>query len=324
MKRIILSALLILAAIVNIQAQDLDAQYAKDLLKAGTSAPDFTLRTADGKDIKLNTYRGNYVVLDFWASWCPDCRKDIPAMKELWREFMDYNVRIIGVSFDTNKDAWVKTYWEKYQMNWTQVSELKKWKKETVIDRLYKVNWIPTMYLIDPNGKIVLGTVQIEKLRETLEALKPQMKMSQADITAQYIGGDSAINAYLLTNQLYTASTRKMMFEADVLVSFTVEMDGAVTGARAMEIKNLKPTNPKFNKLKTEKQQQIMTDADQHFRAEAVRLVSKMPKWKPAEKNGRPVKDKKTLLIHFNPNFKDKNYNINYLKNYFNLKNISL
>ena len=88
----------------------------------------------------------------------------------------------------------VNTYWDKYQMNWTQVSELKKWKKETKIDRLYHIDWIPTMYLIDPNGKIVLGTVEIEKLRATLEGLKTKLKMSSADVMPAYVGGNEAWN----------------------------------------------------------------------------------------------------------------------------------
>ena len=114
MKRTILSAMLLLATFATAMAQDLDSKYATNLLKPGTVAPDFTLRTADEKDIKLRAFRGNYVVLDFWASWCSDCRKDIPAMKQLWSDFMDYNVRIIGISFDTSKEAWVNTYWDKY------------------------------------------------------------------------------------------------------------------------------------------------------------------------------------------------------------------
>ena len=156
MKKLILTTTLALAIALGATAQtatnttqDLDARYATNMLKPGTKAPDFTLKTHDGKDIKLNSYAGKYVVLDFWASWCPDCRKDIPAMKALYDEFRDQNVAFIGISFDTDKDAWVRTFWDKYQMNWTQVSELKKWKKETFIDRLYHIDWIPARYLID-------------------------------------------------------------------------------------------------------------------------------------------------------------------------------
>lgn len=286
MKRILLSALFIFAAIAIMRAQDADAQYAKELLKPGTMAPDFTLLTADGKEIKLNTYRGNYVVLHFWASWCPDCRKEIPDVKKLWNDFRDYNVRFIGISFDINKESWVKTYWDKYQMNWTQVSELKKWKKETNIDRLYKVDLIPTLYLIDPNGRVMLGTVQIEKLHAVLEGLKNKLNTSNPDVAPQYVGGDSAMQAYLMENELYTMKARKWRVEANVLVSLNIEIDGSTSGARALEVNGLKATNPKFEKLTPEEQQAILIDAETFFKSEAVRLVQRMSNWKPAEKNG--------------------------------------
>lgn len=301
MKRILLSALFIFAAIAIMRAQDADAQYAKELLKPGTMAPDFTLLTADGKEIKLNTYRGNYVVLHFWASWCPDCRKEIPDVKKLWNDFRDYNVRFIGISFDINKESWVKTYWDKYQMNWTQVSELKKWKKETNIDRLYKVDWIPTLYLIDPNGRVMLGTVQIEKLHAVLEGLKNKLNTSNPDVAPQYVGGDSAMQAYFMENELYTMKARKWRVEANVLVSLNIEIDGSTSGARALEVNGLKGNNPKFEKLTPEEQQAILIDAETFFKSEAVRLVQRMSNWKPAEKNGRPVMEKITLTVPFDP-----------------------
>ena len=301
MKRILLSALFIFAAIAIMRAQDADAQYAKELLKPGTMAPDFTLLTADGKEIKLNTYRGNYVVLHFWASWCPDCRKEIPDVKKLWNDFRDYNVRFIGISFDINKESWVKTYWDKYQMNWTQVSELKKWKKETNIDRLYKVDWIPTLYLIDPNGRVMLGTVQIEKLHAVLEGLKNKLNTSNPDVAPQYVGGDSAMQAYFMENELYTMKARKWRVEANVLVSLNIEIDGSTSGARALEVNGLKATNPKFEKLTPEEQQAILIDVETFFKSEAVRLVQRMSNWKPAEKNGRLVMGKITLTVPFDP-----------------------
>lgn len=301
MKNLFIYAIILFASLANANAQDLDSKYAKGLLAPGTVAPNFTLKTADNKDIELKTYRGDYVVLDFWASWCSDCRKAIPLTKELWNDFRDYNVRFIGVSFDTNKDAWIKTYWDKYQMNWTQVSELKKWKKATTIDRLYKVDWIPTLYLIDPNGKIILGTVQIDKLRAKLEQLRPMLKLSNVDVQANYIGGDSIMNNYLMAHQLYTILLRHMKIQAKVIVMFNIEMDGTVTGARVLKMSDLKANNPKFYKLSSEKQQVILEKAEKHFRNEAVRLVSKMPKWKPALNNGRPIASQKTITVNFDP-----------------------
>lgn len=301
MKRIFLSMMMLLTALTALHAQDADAKYAVNLLKPGMMAPDFTLQTADGKNIKLKSYRGSYVVLDFWASWCPDCRKEIPEVKKLWNDFRDYNVRFIGISFDTDKEAWVNTYWEKYQMNWMQVSELKKWKRETFIDRLYHIDWIPTMYLIDPEGRIVLGTVQIEKIRKALEEAQLPLKTNASDVAPQYVGGDSAMQAYFMENELYTMKARKWRVEANVLVSLNIEIDGSTSGARALEVNGLKATNPKFEKLTPEEQQAILIDAETFFKSEAVRLVQRMSNWKPAEKNGRPVMEKITLTVPFDP-----------------------
>ncbi|MBM6993018.1 MAG: TlpA family protein disulfide reductase [Prevotella sp.] len=160
----------------TIQAQetqeDLDAQYATALLKPGTEAPQFII---SGKDsccnIPLSQFRGQYVVLDFWASWCPDCRKDIPEVKAMYDRFGSMNVQFIGISFDTDKAAWQNCI-EKNEMKWLQHSELKKWKKQTKIDQDYHINWIPSYYLIDTEGKVVLGTVQHEKIAAKLAELE--------------------------------------------------------------------------------------------------------------------------------------------------------
>ncbi len=147
-------------------AQDADEKYATELLKAGTEAPDFTLKTADGTEVSLSDFRGMLVVLDFWASWCPDCRKDIPEMRRLHEKYGD-KVAFVSVSFDTDKAKWTKCI-EDHEMVWTHVSPLAKW-KETEVSKAYHVNWIPSMYVIDAEGRIVLGTVMIEKVEKRLK-----------------------------------------------------------------------------------------------------------------------------------------------------------
>lgn len=150
-----------------VQAQDADSKYAKDLLPAGCMAPELSGETKAA--VRLENYRGRYVVLDFWATWCRDCRKDLPEMKALYEEFHPKGIEFIGVSFDTDKEVLDKFLGEK-EIGWQQFCEYKAW-KETEVSKIYRIQWIPTMYLIDGEGKVVLATVQIEKLRAALEMI---------------------------------------------------------------------------------------------------------------------------------------------------------
>lgn len=158
-----------MALTTHLSAQDADEKYATELLKQGVAAPDFTLKTADGKTFSMSSLRGKYIVLDFWATWCPDCRKDVPEMKRLHQAYASDKVAFVGVSFDTDATAW-RTFVTQNDMNWTHVSELKKM-KETAIAKTYGVKWIPSVYIIDPDGKVLLGTVMIEKVGKTLESI---------------------------------------------------------------------------------------------------------------------------------------------------------
>ena len=159
---------LAVALTVNASAQDADARYAKDLLQPGTMAPDFTLAATDGTPHTLSSLRGGYVVLDFWASWCPDCRKDVPVLKELHAEY-GRTVKFVSVSFDDDKAKWTN-YVEANGMDWLNLSELKKW-KETDISKRYNIKWIPSMYIVDRQGRIVFSTVMVEKLAAKLKEL---------------------------------------------------------------------------------------------------------------------------------------------------------
>ncbi len=167
-----ISAWPILNAKAQDTAEDDDSKYATELLKAGTAAPDFTLKTPDGKAVSLADYRGHYVVLDFWASWCPDCIKDLPNMKRMYDSYGERGIVFIGVSFDDKKENWTNAL-EKHGIRYTQVSELKKW-KETDISKRYNIKWIPSMYLIDPEGKVVLATVMSEKIERELGKISPE------------------------------------------------------------------------------------------------------------------------------------------------------
>ncbi len=170
-KAMLLSSLLTLMPLhkLNANGDNGTDKYDSRLLPAGEQAPDFTITNGQyPQGIALSSFKGKLVVLEFWASWCPDCRKITPTMTDLHKKYSPKDVVFIGVSFDTDRGQW-QNYTSKNGMCWLQYSELKKWKKETTVDTLYKVNWIPTMYLIGRDGRIVLGTASTDKLAKALE-----------------------------------------------------------------------------------------------------------------------------------------------------------
>ncbi|MGN1264173.1 MAG: TlpA family protein disulfide reductase [Prevotella sp.] len=171
MKRFLTLTIMTLAIMTAVTAQDADSKYAVELLRPGTEAPDFVIENAaaDYNGTSLRALRGRYVVLDFWASWCPDCRKDISEMRSMSSDFASDKVTFVGISFDKDEAVWRKCVADS-SLTWMQHSELKPW-KETRISQDYHIKWIPSMYLIDPDGKVMLATVETEKLRKALESV---------------------------------------------------------------------------------------------------------------------------------------------------------
>lgn len=157
----------LLTGAVSLGAQDLDARYAANLIKEGP-APDFCIQGTDGKTYTLKDFKGKTVILDFWATWCPDCRADVPAMKELYAKYGD-KVTFVGISFDTDPEK-LDAYVAENGIAWLQLSDFVA-KKESKVGEDFRVKWIPSMYLVGPDGKVLLGTVMVDKLRLALEAL---------------------------------------------------------------------------------------------------------------------------------------------------------
>lgn len=174
MKKLFLSMVLFIATLsanAQFSEPDFDSKYATDLIKPGIMAPDFKMKTIDGKTFQLSKLRGKTIVLDFWASWCPDCRKDAPEVVRMYREYGAQGVEFVGVSMDTDVSAW-RNACQQFGIEYTQISELKKF-KETNITRSYGVKWIPSMVVIDKEGKVVLSTVLPYKVDKYLKELHP-------------------------------------------------------------------------------------------------------------------------------------------------------
>lgn len=134
-------------------------------LQPGTQAPDFTLTDTLGHHIALNDFRGKYLLIDFWASWCKPCREQLPEVKDLYSEFGPKGLNIIGISLDSERGRWIDAL-ESEQLMWPQVSELKKWDQQVVSD--YNVSAIPFMVLVDGDGKIVAYGKPLSEIKSIL------------------------------------------------------------------------------------------------------------------------------------------------------------
>ena len=135
----------------------------------GSDMPDFTLPDQNGKKIKLSDFRGKYVLIDFWASWCGPCMREMPNIVKLYKECKGKDFEILGVSLDSKKEAWLGAI-KKNNMKWPQVSDLEMWSTAPV--KLCNVTAIPYTVLIDPQGKVVAldlrGEKLIQKVKEVL------------------------------------------------------------------------------------------------------------------------------------------------------------
>ena len=149
--------------------QQIESMIARmEKVQVGSEAPDFTLPDVNGNPVSLSSFRGKYVLVDFWAAWCPDCRKENPNIVSAWEKYKNKNFAILGVSLDRNRDQWLAAI-EKDKLTWTQVSDLKYWSSEAAV--LYCIRWIPMSFLIDPEGKIVAIGLEGEELHNKLEEL---------------------------------------------------------------------------------------------------------------------------------------------------------
>ncbi len=150
-------------------ARQLEARIAADKsIKVGNIAPEFTQPDTVGHSIKLADFKGKYVLIDFWASWCGPCRAENPNLLKAFQQYREKGLHILAVSLDDVKgrDAWLKAIKDD-GMPWVHVADLKGWANEAAV--LYGVRAIPQNYLLDPTGKIIALNLRGENLHAELE-----------------------------------------------------------------------------------------------------------------------------------------------------------
>jgi peroxiredoxin len=154
------------------QFEQKKAQLAKQQQKpnswVGKKAPVLVLPDANGKNVSLDSFKGKYVLVDFWASWCKPCRQENPNVVKAFNEFKDKNFTILGVSLDREKENWLQAIQDD-QLTWTHVSDLAFWDSKAV--EIYKFEGIPFNVLVDPDGTVIAENLRGEELTGKLNEI---------------------------------------------------------------------------------------------------------------------------------------------------------
>lgn len=154
----------------NVESNTKVSAKAQSKVKFHEPAPDFSLKDVNGKEVRLSSFKGKYLLLDFWAGWCAPCRKENPNLVAAYKMYKGKNFEILGVSLDEDMSKWKEAI-AADELTWTQVSELAGWRSDVV--ELYGIESIPSNFLLDPQGKVIDAGLTGERLHEKLaEILK--------------------------------------------------------------------------------------------------------------------------------------------------------
>jgi thiol-disulfide isomerase/thioredoxin len=144
-------------------------EMSASLLQIGAVAPEIALPSPSGDTVVLSSLRGKIVLLDFWAAWCPPCRRENPNLVRNYRKYRDKGFEIYQVSLDQTRSAWLKGIEDDGLGDWYHVSDLKYW--NSIVVPIYNIQGIPTSYLLDREGKIMDHNLRGEQLSMKLEEI---------------------------------------------------------------------------------------------------------------------------------------------------------
>jgi len=139
------------------------------VIPRGSEVPEITLPNPEGDTIRLSSTRGNVVLLDFWAAWCSPCRKENPNLVKAYNLYHNKGFQIYQVSLDRTREAWVQGIQEDNLGEWIHVSDVKYWNSAVV--PLYKIESIPSNYLLDREGRVIASDLRGESLQIKLAEL---------------------------------------------------------------------------------------------------------------------------------------------------------
>jgi peroxiredoxin len=154
--------------ILSLRNQITSQTKSEQLQRINSPAPEIALPAPDGEQIKLSDYKGKIVLVDFWASWCPPCRRENPNLVKIYNQYADKGFMIFQVSLDKSADQWKKAIADDH-LNWVHVSDLKYWDSEAA--KLYGISSIPANFLLNKEGIIIAKNISVDILQEKLEEI---------------------------------------------------------------------------------------------------------------------------------------------------------
>ncbi|WP_312789300.1 M14 family zinc carboxypeptidase [Sphingobacterium sp.] len=219
------------AHIALLSGRQQQSRYIQDLRKiiavtrqvaVGKKAPAIVASDPDGKPQALYDHLGKYTLIDFWASWCPPCRKENPNIVANYQKYKSQGFEIFAISLDKKKEAWLKGIADDH-LTWQHVSELNYWNSE--IAATYAVRAIPANFLVDDKGTIIARNVRGEELGKVLDSLFNPGKTEIRGLKRDFKGQNPI--SYESTKSQDIVKQERGTFTADQRVYFSNDYDGA-------------------------------------------------------------------------------------------------